>query len=114
MNPQSEIARIFSSAIDNACNNASFSHSEQLPKSQQEACTRYRNVQALHQRCTIRVERIEVTIGLEGGDPRDSYFDRTGYLTDDQTQRAYDILLDNADVCARLDVIAMKLAKGEL
>ena len=111
MNASQSIGQIFANAINNAVGNA---HGENLPKSQLEAAAMYRNVQALRQRCTIRVERIEVTIGLEGSDPRDSYFDRTGYLTDDQTQRAYDLLLEDQAVCAKLDAIAVKLAKGEL
>lgn len=104
MNPQSEIDRIFAESTERLMK----------PSKLTKAIEAYQNVQALHQHCTIRVERIEVTIGLEGGDTRDSYFDRTGYLTDDQTQRAYDILLDDADICAKLDAIAVKLAKGEI
>lgn len=74
----------------------------------------YQNVAATTKRCTICVERIEVTIHPEHLDPRDVYFDRTGLLTDDQTQRAYDLLLQDDAVCAKLDAIAVKLARGDV
>jgi hypothetical protein len=113
VNAFSDSRRIFKEAIERAERSAGNAMGS-MPKSQQEAVAQYRNVQALHRACTIRVERLEVTIGLEGSDPRDSYFDRSGYLTDDQTQRAYDLLMDDPSVCAKLDAIAVKLAKGEL
>jgi len=72
----------------------------------------YSNVEALTKRCTIRVDRLEATVHPKGLDPRDVYFDRTGYLTDDQNQRAYEILA--ARHMDELDAIANQLASGEL
>lgn len=72
----------------------------------------YQNVAALTQRCAIRVPRVEVT--LSSDNPLDPETHRTGQLTDELTQRAYDLLLEDDAVGAKLDAIAVKLARGEL
>ena len=77
------------------------------------AIDNYAKVQALAKRCTVRVDRLHTTVHVAAGGA-DVYFDRSGYLTDDQTQRAIDLLLDDPAVMEKLDIIANKLARGEL
>lgn len=72
----------------------------------------YQNVAALTQRCTIRVPRVEVT--LPSDNPADPETWKTGLLTDELTQKAYDLLLQDDVVGAKLDAIAAKLARGDV
>ena len=74
---------------------------------------RYQDVQAMHTHCTIRVPRVEVELCY--GSPRDpDAVWRFGKLTDDQTQRMYELLMDNPAVIALAESIAAKLARGEI
>lgn len=81
-----------------------------------EAIKRYREVEdmAAARFCTIRVPRVEVTLHPRGVDPRDLHWTRTGTLTDDQTQRMYELLIDDPAVTAKAEAIAEKLARGEV
>lgn len=60
----------------------------------------------------ITVPSIEVTLHPEHLDPRDVHFDTTGFITDEQVQRAYTILAERHS--DELDAIAMAIVKGEL
>jgi hypothetical protein len=72
----------------------------------------YNAVDLSYPKCQITVPSIEVTIHPEHLDARDVYFDKTGFITDEQVQRAYTILAERHS--DELDAIAMAIVKGEL
>lgn len=76
------------------------------------AIDQYQKIAALDEYITIRVPKIEVTVHPRGLDGRDAHFDRTGFLDHQQTQRAYELLVEAyPDV---FEAIATRLAKGEI
>ena len=70
----------------------------------------YENVQALHQYTSIRVPLVEVE--LRSHNPGDAETWRSGKLSPQLTQRAYEILVDRHS--KEFDVIARQLAQGDI
>jgi hypothetical protein len=72
----------------------------------------YQNVAALRDYAIITVPSIEVTLHPRGMDGRDVHFDQTGFITEEQTQRAYLLLAErHAD---ELELIAEQIVRGDL
>lgn len=63
--------------------------------------------------CIIKVPRVEVA--LCDGNPRDPDAHwHCGYLNEEQTQRLYELLLEDPAIASKADAIAEKLATGEM
>lgn len=68
---------------------------------------------ALSDEVTIRVPRVEVA--LCDGNPRDPDAHwHCGYLNEEQTQRLYELLLEDTAVAIKAELIAEKLGRGEV
>lgn len=72
----------------------------------------YSAVDLSYPKCQITVPGIEVTLHPEHLDARDVHFDTTGFITDEQVQRAYTILAERHS--DELDAIAMAIVKGDI